>query len=388
MSNYNHNNNSSNNNNNKDPYKNLDAVIENTIHVITSAIGSAARGASGAWNTARQEYFQNLHLQTDVPPKGEGAPQGRKQPKAARSRRKKKLQIKRKGMSIGAALILSGGLLLAGCAMLEDLLVEPALFDFVMTAALGIGSIIVLVTGVLSDRLYKLACQYGRVIGGQPVYSVDGLAGVLQRPKEKVRKDLERLIKKDYLGKRAYLDYGSDRIVIDPDSVDSAAEEDAGEKKKEAVPQPSDEYDVWLQKIKEANQKIDDSAVNLCVDRIHLYTEKIFEFIRQHPENIGQIRTFMNYYLPMTLKLLQSYDMLEEAGVAGENMRSTKQNIEETLETLAGAYRQQLDNLYSAQAMDISADIDVLEKMLRRDGLNYQDDFASGTAATHQEKEI
>ena len=83
----------------------------------------------------------------------------------------------------------------------------------------------------------------------------------------------------------------------------------------------------------------------------------------------------MNYYLPMTLKLLQSYDMLEEAGVAGENMRTTKKNIEETLETLAGAYRQQLDNLYSAQAMDISADIDVLEQMLRRDGLDNQDDF-------------
>lgn len=384
MSDYNHNS----SNNNKDPYKNLDAVIENTIHVITSAIGSAARGASGAWNTARQEYFQNLHLQTDVPHKGEGAPQGREQPKAAKSRRKKKLRIKRKGLSIGAALAISGGLLLAGCAMLEDLLVKPALFDFVMTAALGIGSITVLVTGVLSDRLYKLACQYGRVIGDQPAYSVDGLADVLQRPKEKVRKDLERLIKKDYLGGRAYLDYGSNRVVIDPDSVDFAAGGAASPKKEEPAPQPSDAYDVWLQKIKEANQNIDDDAVNLCVDRIHLYTEKIFEFIRQHPENIGQIRTFMNYYLPMTLKLLQSYDMLEDAGVAGENMRSTKQSIEETLETLAGAYRQQLDNLYAAQAMDISADIDVLEKMLRRDGLKYQDDFVSETATAQQEEEI
>lgn len=376
------------NNNNKDPYKNLDAVIENTIHVISSAIGSAARGASGAWNTAKREYFQNLHLQTDVPPEKKAAPQDRKQPKATRQRRKKKLRIKRKGLSIGATLAIAGGLLLAGCAMLEDLFVEPALFDFVLTAAFGIGSIVVFVTGMLSDRLYKLACQYGRVIGDQPVFSVDGLAGILQVPREKVRKDLQRLIKKDYLGRGAYLDYGSDRVVIDPDSVDFASKETAGEKKEEAAPQPSDVYDVWLQKIKEANQKIDDDAVNLCVNRIHLYTEKIFEFIRQHPENIGQIRTFMNYYLPMTLKLLQSYDMLEEAGVAGENMRSTKQNIEETLETLAGAYRQQLDNLYAAQAMDISADIDVLEKMLRRDGLKHQDDFVSDNGAARQEKKV
>lgn len=376
------------NNNNKDPYSNLETVIEDTINVITSAIGSAARGASSAWNTARQEYFQNLHLKTDVPPKQQGTSSGWESPKTANRRRKKKLQIKRKGLSIGAALAISGGLLVAGCSMLEELLTRPVLFDFVLTSAFGIGSIAVFIAGLLSERLYKLACQYGRVIGRSPVYSLDSLAGILQKPRDKVQKDLEQLIEKDYLGKSAYLDYGSGRVVIDPDSIDSAPKETAGEKKEAPAAEPSDEYDVWLQKIKEANQNIDDRAVNLCVDRIHLYTEKIFEFIRQHPENIGQIRTFMNYYLPMTLKLLQSYDMLEEAGVAGENMRSTKQNIEETLETLAGAYRQQLDNLYSAQAMDISADIDVLEKMLRRDGLKNEDGFSSGTATEHRKKEI
>lgn len=375
------------NNNNRDPYSNLETVIEDTINVITSAIGSAARGASSAWNTARQEYFQNLHLKTDIPPKQQGTSSGWEPPKTANRRRKKKLQIKRKGLSIGAALAISGGLLIAGCSMLEELFTRPALFDFVVTAAFGIGSIVVFITGVLSNRLYKLACQYGRVIGNQPAYSISGLAAVLKKSREKVFKDLERLIGKNYLGKRAYLDYGSDRIVIDPENTDFSVE-DAGEKKEAPAAEPSDEYDVWLQKIKVANQNIDDRAVNICVDRIHLYTEKIFEFIRQHPESIGQIRTFMNYYLPMTLKLLQSYDMLEEAGVAGENMRSTKQNIEETLETLAGAYRQQLDNLYSAQAMDISADIDVLEKMLRRDGLKNEDIFSSGTATEHKEKEI
>ncbi len=374
------------NNNNKDPYSNLETVIEDTINVITSTIGSAARGASSAWNTARQEYFQNLHLKTDVPPKRQGTYSGWEQPRTANRRGKRKLKIKRKGLSIGAALAISGGLLLAGSSMLEDLFTRPALFDFVAVSAFGIGSIVIFISGLLSNRLYKLACQYGRVIGDRPAYSVNDLAGVLQKSREKVRKDLERLIEKNYLGKRAYLDYGSDRIVMDPENADLAAE-DTDEKKEEPAAEPSDEYDVWLQKIKEANQKIDDRTVNLCVDRIHLYTEKTFEFIRQHPENIGQILTFMNYYLPMTLKLLQSYDMLEEAGVAGENMRSTKQNIEETLETLAGAYRQQLDNLYSTQAMDISADIDVLEKMLRRDGLKNEDDFASGTAAVGEQKE-
>lgn len=370
--------------NNKDPYRELASIIENTMNTVSSAVGFAARDLSGAWNGRRQEYFQNLHLKTDAD--GQKTPFAQEQGRATKPRRRRKLQIKRRGLSAGATIAISGGLLLAGCAMLEGVFSEPALFDIVLTAALGIGSVVVFIAGMLSNRLYKTACRYGRVIGNLPEYSVSGLANVLHISEKEVRRDLERLIEKNYLGKRAFLDYAGDRVIIDLEDASTVAAEQKPAQEPASEAEPSDEYDVWLRKIKEANQKIDNSAVNFCANRIHLYTEKIFEFIRQHPEDVSQIRTFMNYYLPMTLKLLQSYDMIEEAGIAGENMRSTKQSIEETLETLAGAYRQQLDNLYSAQAMDISADIDVLEQMLRRDGLNTQEDFSSGAAVDREAK--
>ncbi len=388
----------SNNNNHKDPYSDLASVIENTINAVGTALDSAARGVSSAWSTQKQsEYFKNLHLNINQTPKQGATDKGSQPPpqnqnqqvRPVQPRRKKKLRIDRKGLSIPGAIFLGGGLFIAACSMGDGLFTQPAFFDIVMTAGFGISSILVLISGIRSDALYKIACRYGRVIGNFPEYSISALSNVMQSTKAKVQKDLERLLEKGYFGKKAYLDYGGDRIVIDPDEariiVQNRAEEPSAQ---EPEAEPSDEYDVWLKKIKEANQKIDDAAVTLCVNRIHLYTEKIFEFIRVHPEDVGQIRTFMNYYLPMTLKLLQSYDMLEEAGVAGENMRTTKKNIEETLETLAGAYRQQLDNLYSAQAMDISADIDVLEQMLRRDGLDNQDDFSSGTATAQDSEEM
>lgn len=386
------------NKNNRDPYSNLASVIENTISAVSTALDSAAKGVSGAWNAQKQsEYFKNLHLNVNQTPKQDTAaetraqtPQNKQAPPAQPrvTRKKKKLRIDRKGLSIPGAVFLGGGLCLAACAMAEDLFIQPAFFDFILTGGFGIGAIAVFISGIRSNALYKIACRYGRVIGNFPEYSISALARVMQCTKSKVQKDLERLLEKGYFGKNAYLDYGGERIVIDPDEARITVQKPAEEPVQKPETEPSDEYDVWLRKIKEANQKIDDSAVTLCVNRIHLYTEKIFEFIRVHPEDVGQIRTFMNYYLPMTLKLLQSYDMLEEAGVAGENMRTTKKNIEETLETLAGAYRQQLDNLYSAQAMDISADIDVLEQMLRRDGLDHQYDFGSGSAtATAQNSE-
>lgn len=385
----------SNNNNHKDPYSDLASVIENTISAVGSALDSAARSVSGAWNAQKQsEYFKNLHLNVNQTPNrgtadGAGAqmPPQNQQARASRPRKKKRLRIDRKGLPLPATIIITGVLLFTECAMVETILSDPGISEFVFAVGVGIGAFAVLISGIRSNALYKIACRYGRVIGNFPEYSISALANVMRSTKTKIQKDLERLLEKGYLGKKAYLDYGGERIVIDPDEariiVQNCAEEPSPQ---EPETEPSDEYDVWLKKIKEANHKIDDAVVTLCVNRIHLYTEKIFEFIRVHPEDVGQIRTFMNYYLPMTLKLLQSYDMLEEAGVAGENMRTTKKNIEETLETLAGAYRQQLDNLYSAQALDISADIDVLEQMLRRDGLDNQDDFSSGTATAQDSK--
>ena len=83
----------------------------------------------------------------------------------------------------------------------------------------------------------------------------------------------------------------------------------------------------------------------------------------------------MNYYIPLTAKLLDSYERIEKSGVIGENMKSTVDNIEKTLSTLCEAYRQQLDELYSAEAMDISSDIDVLKKIMERDGFDSDSPF-------------
>ena len=77
----------------------------------------------------------------------------------------------------------------------------------------------------------------------------------------------------------------------------------------------------------------------------------------------------MNYYLPTTLKLLKAYARLEKQAVAGENIKSSRQEIERILDKLTEGFRQQLDRLFQADAIDISSDIDVLETMMAKDGL-------------------
>ena len=111
-----------------------------------------------------------------------------------------------------------------------------------------------------------------------------------------------------------------------------------------------------------------------------------------------QIRSFMNYYLPTTLKLLSSYSKIEQVGVAGENMKKSKENIERILDMLVVGFEQQVDKLFGNESMDISSEIAVLETMMKQDGLDgkndfdlgydpgYSDDLSGGAAAQSQPK--
>jgi len=77
----------------------------------------------------------------------------------------------------------------------------------------------------------------------------------------------------------------------------------------------------------------------------------------------------VSYYLPTTLKLVRSYATLEKQGVKGENILSAKQSIRNILDTLTTGYEQQLDQLFKSDAIDIAADISVLENLMQQDGL-------------------
>ena len=83
----------------------------------------------------------------------------------------------------------------------------------------------------------------------------------------------------------------------------------------------------------------------------------------------------MEYYLPMTIKLLNAYEELDRQPIQGGNIESSKKEIEETLDTLNIAFAKLLDNLFQDTAWDVSSDISVLEAMLAQEGLT-KDDFA------------
>ena len=124
-----------------------------------------------------------------------------------------------------------------------------------------------------------------------------------------------------------------------------------------------------LGEMKRLDDSIADPGVSADIVRLSQVSEKIFQAVKDDPDKLPQIRQFMNYYLPTTLKLLNAYDRMSGAGVSGENIDGTKTKVEDMLKTIVRAFEKQLDALYGTDALDISADIQVMETLLSREGL-------------------
>ena len=208
--------------------------------------------------------------------------------------------------------------------------------------------------------------------------------------------ELQDMIELGYFGLSTYIDLHAMRIVLDgrapeaapkqpiyaepepepvyepepePVQPQQAACEEKAQQEKEPAAGGEDHFGHWITAIREVNDRIADKVISDKIDRIEYLTVKIFEMVRSRPDKEGQIRKFMNYYLPTTLKLLDSYALLEAQGIEGDNISASKKQIEDIMDTLIKGFEKQLDLLFSVQAMDINSDIEVLENMMAADGL-------------------
>lgn len=134
-----------------------------------------------------------------------------------------------------------------------------------------------------------------------------------------------------------------------------------------------EEGQSYLDKIKKSNDAIPGVEVSEKISRMEVITTKIFERVEQHPEHIPDLRKFMEYYLPTTVKLLDAYEELDRQPVQGENILTSKREIEDTLDTINMAFEKLLDGFFQDTSWDISSDISVLQTMFAQEGLTGQD---------------
>ena len=120
---------------------------------------------------------------------------------------------------------------------------------------------------------------------------------------------------------------------------------------------------------------VQDVEVRKKINELMRITDKITQDAIHDPDDIPQIKKFMNYYLPTTIKLLNAYDRMSAQGIEGENLDKSMKSINEMLDQAIEAYKKRLDSLFENQALDIETDIEVMNQMLAREGLTGGKDF-------------
>ncbi len=119
----------------------------------------------------------------------------------------------------------------------------------------------------------------------------------------------------------------------------------------------------------EENKQIKEPSLNATLTQLENQCAEVFRAVYDKPAKAPQIRKFMDYYLPTTLKLTRGYRVLGERNVAGQDSVAARRRIDEALGVVLRGCQKMLDNLYKDDVLDITTDIDVLEQMLTRDGL-------------------
>ena len=271
---------------------------------------------------------------------------------------------------------------------------------------------------------YKDYRHYAAIIGDRGSVSIRELATRLGKSPDAVADDLQGMINADILDARAYVDRSTMTLYLPDEFVEtefvsptvniyvdrdgrqartapetvrpSEPVREAAEHAK-AAPEPArvqsharaaqegkaaqkpaaprrtgtdtEDFEEKLREIKQLNEDIDNELVSERIDRIGALTASIFRVVREKPERAEEVRKFMNYYLPTTLKLLKSYSLMEKQSYQGENIQASRKKIEDVLESLVHAFERQQDKLFQSDALDVETDISVLETMMASDGL-------------------
>jgi len=364
----------------------VESAVERAMRRAEGKTASAAGKTDEALRQAAAEVERTLRRAAgEVEQAGRSVQEKAQQrPVQSAPKAKKSKQKKVKGKPAGTLLRLLGIIFLAvGGIVGLDFLADAAggyyadPEDFFASLGFLFSGGLMFFRGQYLGRISRRAQRYILAIGNVDVMPLSEIAKRVNRTPAKAAKELQKLIDKGYMGEDAYIDYERGYFLRFGATLEDEPEPEAPH---EEPPQPTAEevekgYSGVLRSIRRANDRIADPELSRKIDRIEQVTGLIFREVEEHPEKRERIRTFFDYYLPTTQKLLDAYAEFEETGVEGENLRQAKERIEQTMDMIVEGFERQLDQLYSSDAMDVVTDIKVMEAMLNRDGASAAKDF-------------
>lgn len=128
-------------------------------------------------------------------------------------------------------------------------------------------------------------------------------------------------------------------------------------------------------KMQNISKQLESPPLVKNVKSIVITTNKIIETVEKKPEKIKKVGNFLNYYLPVTMKILERYDEIENQKLNTKDSKKFMSSVEDMISKIKGAFEEQLSNIYQTEMVDTDAELKVFESMLKSDGFLDEIDF-------------
>ena len=363
----------------KDLQKNIKDTVNSTVESVHDSVTKAATGTADSIN--KNVKWDRLHIQ------------------AARKKQLPAVRIPKEN-SLGTLMRVFGGF---GSALFGIVAV------LVFLGGIGSGTWEAIVAAMVlcipcsffsmisgrGKRIHKRVRRfrvYCKTMEGREYCSIKRLADEVRKKESYVVKDLKKMML-DRWFLEGHLDLNQTCFMITDEAYEQycrAEDSRIGREQQEAAEQKENivnEENPEIKKIREAiaegkgyireirkiNDTIAGEDISRKLDRLELVTTKIFDYVELHPDKLDDIRRFMEYYLPTTMKLIYKYREFDMQPVQGENIRKGKQEIENTLDNINASFERLFDQLFQEEMLDVSTDISVLSTMLAQAGLSGSD---------------
>lgn len=276
------------------------------------------------------------------------------------------------------------GLIFAGTLIYSSTYAALASRQIVILGVLVLFDLAMIGIQIARFRFAKRYALYSKDLRFKNVELIDDLAAFSRIGPKQIVKDLKRavrwnLIPQGHFGTdhlffivsdELYEEYVRDQAVYDryyKQMLDARSR--MGERSEE-IQSILDQGQEHIKKIRECNDIIKDKAVSEKLDHMESVVSMIFHEVDVNPQYAGQLRMFMNYYLPTTEKLLETYIDIGGKKFMGKSLNKTKKDIESALDKINVSFDHLLDQFYEDRELDIRSDISTMEVLMSQEGLS------------------
>lgn len=275
--------------------------------------------------------------------------------------------------------MLSASSFLSAIPFLDVFAVVPG----VLGGAAFLGGLWLIFNGAYTLGMVRRFKIYRKTLGDKTYCTLERLARSVGKSVKFVRKELQKMINRGYFleghldreqtqlitSNETYNYYEQSRLQLEQRQKQQEIIEKKPAEPASPVQQVLDKGNAFIREIRRCNDEIPGVEISEKISRMELIVQKIFDRAQKHPEIVPDLQKLMDYYLPMTVKLLNAYADMDAQSIQGENIQNAKREIEQSLDTLNQAYEKLLDSVFMEAALDVSSDISVLHTMLAQEGL-------------------